>query len=350
MFKPRFAVVIAIALLCQPAFADQVSLKNGDRLTGKIVKADGKALVIKTEFAGEVTLVWDAITSITSDTPLHLSLADGRTVSGLVSTSGDQVEIKAADAGAVTTTKGAITGLRSDDEQAAYDRLQNPGFFDQWNGGLNAGLALARGNTDTTNFALGFAASRTTVHDKIGVYAASLYSKDSSDGVSRTTANVLRGGARYDYNLTDRWFLNAFTDLEHNELQDLDLRFVLGGGAGYHAIRTERTELDVFGGIAWNRENFAHGEDRSSAEALVGQSLSYRLGPRTSIKEQFVLFPNLTDTGNYRMNFDTTMATDITHRIGWQFTISDRYLSNPPLGFERNDLLLTTGITVKLGH
>jgi len=35
--------------------ADQVTLKNGDRLTGTIVKSDGKTVLIKTEFAGEVT-------------------------------------------------------------------------------------------------------------------------------------------------------------------------------------------------------------------------------------------------------------------------------------------------------
>ncbi len=35
--------------------ADQVTLKNGDRLTGTIVKSNGKTLLIKTEFAGEVT-------------------------------------------------------------------------------------------------------------------------------------------------------------------------------------------------------------------------------------------------------------------------------------------------------
>jgi len=46
------------------ARADQVTLKNGDRLTGEIVKSDGKTLLMKTEFAGEVNLKWDAIAAI----------------------------------------------------------------------------------------------------------------------------------------------------------------------------------------------------------------------------------------------------------------------------------------------
>jgi len=46
--------------------ADQVVMKNGDRLSGNIVKYDGKSLIIKSELAGQVTIPWDAVTSITS--------------------------------------------------------------------------------------------------------------------------------------------------------------------------------------------------------------------------------------------------------------------------------------------
>ena len=51
----HFVFFLSLALLCPALFADQVSLKNGDRLTGTIVKSDAKTLVLKTEAAGEVT-------------------------------------------------------------------------------------------------------------------------------------------------------------------------------------------------------------------------------------------------------------------------------------------------------
>ena len=47
-------------------FADQIVLKNGDRLTGVIETSDDKTLVIKTEFAGEVTVQWSAVQDINS--------------------------------------------------------------------------------------------------------------------------------------------------------------------------------------------------------------------------------------------------------------------------------------------
>src|SRR5690349_16034595 len=54
--------VFSLLLIACSARADQVVLKNGDRLTGKIVSGDGKTLLLKSEFAGDVTIQWDAIT------------------------------------------------------------------------------------------------------------------------------------------------------------------------------------------------------------------------------------------------------------------------------------------------
>jgi hypothetical protein len=65
-------------LWCSPLLADQIVLKNGDRLTGTIEKSADKELVIKTEFAGEVTVHWPAIQEIKSEQPLHVGLKDGR--------------------------------------------------------------------------------------------------------------------------------------------------------------------------------------------------------------------------------------------------------------------------------
>ena len=81
----------------------------------------------------------------------------------------------------------------------------------------------------------------------------------------------------------------------------------------------------------------------------MGQTLDHRLTPRLHLTEQLFFFPNLSESGEYRINFDAGLVADVTRRIGWQVTLSDRYLSNPPGGFKQNDLLLTTGLKVKLG-
>src|ERR1700682_3983446 len=80
--RRSFLCAILVLAAALAARADQVTLKNGDRLTGSIVNSDGKTLLIKTEFAGDVTVQWDAITGIESSGKLNLTLKDGKRLSG----------------------------------------------------------------------------------------------------------------------------------------------------------------------------------------------------------------------------------------------------------------------------
>src|SRR5579862_7322200 len=68
------------------AFADQVTLKNGDRISGKIESSDTKSLLLKSDFAGDVTIQWDAITAIESSDTLILTLKDGSRLTGKITT------------------------------------------------------------------------------------------------------------------------------------------------------------------------------------------------------------------------------------------------------------------------
>jgi hypothetical protein len=77
-----YVVLAALVVFGQSVFADQVTLSNGDRLSGTILKSDDKALVLNTEFAGEVTVKWPAITEISSAQPLHVALKSGQTLVG----------------------------------------------------------------------------------------------------------------------------------------------------------------------------------------------------------------------------------------------------------------------------
>src|SRR5580693_2254991 len=78
MRKMHLWVALSVFAFCSTLFADQVTLKNGDRLTGTITKSDDKTLLIKTEFAGDVTVQWPAVQEVTSTQPLHVALSNGK--------------------------------------------------------------------------------------------------------------------------------------------------------------------------------------------------------------------------------------------------------------------------------
>src|SRR6516164_2283648 len=111
--------VVSLVVFASLGFADQISMKNGDRLTGSVIKSDGKDLVLKSDLAGQVTIPWDAVTAVNSTEQLHVGLKDGQVVVGTVTTLPDgAVQVATRDTGMVSTTRDKIDFLRSNAEQA----------------------------------------------------------------------------------------------------------------------------------------------------------------------------------------------------------------------------------------
>jgi putative salt-induced outer membrane protein YdiY len=354
MGKTVFSILVMVFILTANGWADQVALKNGDRLTGAIVKSDGVTLSMKSEFAGDVAIQWAAIEGITSSQPIYVTMKDGQTLVGAAATVGGKIELQTAQAGKVVISKEGIQSIRSATEQAAYqaeiDRLRNPKLSDLWRGFVDVGYSKVGGNASTTTFNLGLNADRTTKRDKISLYFTSLYAANSTTGRSVVTARAARGGSRYDFNVSERLFAFGSIELEYDRFQRLDLRTVLAGGLGLHAYKTPRTLLDLFAGGAYQKEYFSTSLRRNSAELVLGESLSQQLSDRFSLTQKLSFYPNLSDTGEFRIAFDAAAITKLNKWLSWQVSLSDRYLSNPPIPeVKKNDTLLTTGLRVTFG-
>lgn len=350
MSKPKVLALIFVFLFPASLFADQILLKNGDRLTGSIEKSDDKTLVIKTEFAGEVTVQWPAVQEINSTQSLHVSLSDGKTVSGTVTTSQGNLAVATASSGTITVPLTTVTQVFGEVEQAAYEKSLHPGLLDGWKGGANVGFALTRGNSETKNLALAFTADRKTLHDHLGLYTNSVYATNDAGATPATTANAVQGGIRYDHDLNPRLFAYVGADFQTDALQTLDLRSVFGGGLGLHVIKSDRTTLDLLGGANYTREKYSLLPSRSFAAASVGEELSHKLGMNTLLTEKLYFFPNLNDTGEYRATFNFGTVTKISKWLGWQNAFGDIYVTNPPAGAKQNDILLTTGLNFSFTH
>ncbi len=384
----RRQLVVGILLcLTIPALADQIVLKNGDHLTGTIIKSDGKELVIKTDYAGEVTVKFDAIQSLTSTGDLNVTVG-GKTAVGPVTTSGDDIVVATKTGGPVEAPKASLTLLRDPAEQAAYEKSLHPGFAEGWAGGANLGFALTAGNSETKNLNIGLNAVRTGFHDKLILYETSIHATTSKLALApiatQTTANSNSGGLRYDRDFAPRAFGFGSADFFSNSLQNLDLRYILGGGIGYHAIKTPNTTLDLLAGINYTHESFSdlmetetnpapppptitvlYNHSDSSAALTVGDNLTHKLGKNSVFTQSFLLYPSFSqvniafpgatpdDVRILRGAFNLGFVTKIHKWLGWQVTLADVFdnhplASNPPI--ERNDITLATGLNFSFTH
>ena len=339
-------VTFIVLLSVIPVLADRVSLKNGDRLSGTIVQSDGKTLVLHTEYAGDLTLKWDAVKGIESSEALHVELQNGKTAVGPVTTSDDTLKIATAS-GEVTTPASSVKGLS---QQAAYQKLEHPGLLEGWKGGINAGFSLTGGNSQTTNLAIGFLADRQSLKSKLAAYANTIYATNNAPGAfPTTTANTEAGGIRYDRDFAPRVFGFGGADFFADALQGLNLRSVFGGGLGFHAIKNDNTTLDFLGGLNYTRESYTT-LHRNLVALTLGEELMHKFRKNTVLNERLYFFPDLNSAGNYRGTFDFASVTKISKWFGWQNSFEDVYVSNPPAGKKQNDIILTTGLNVSFGH
>jgi putative salt-induced outer membrane protein YdiY len=340
------AVLSSLAFLAaNAAWADQVVMKNGDRVTGSIVKKDGKNLTIKTDQFGVVTTAWDQVQSIVADKPVNVVLPDGKTVQGTIATANGKVEVATKDT-KLSVAPADITTIRNDAEQKAYERLVRPGWGDLWAGTASVGFAGTAGNAETLTFTTGVTAARVTNTDKASLYFNAIKASALANGKDSDTAKAVRGGVGYDHKVHDRLFVNAFNDYEYDRFQNLDLRFVIGGGLGFHALKTERSRLDVLGGGDFNRSSYSTPPTQKSGEAYWGDDYTLKLRAATSLVQTFRMFNDLTNTGSYRVNFDMGASTKVSKWLNWNLSVSDRYLNHPAAGRKTNDFLYTTGLGI----
>jgi putative salt-induced outer membrane protein YdiY len=349
--------------------ADQVTLKNGDRFTGKVVKSDGKTLVLHTDAAGDITIQFAAIQDIKTDQELHVSLKGGKTAVGPVTTTDGKIEIATKTTGTVEAPKEDVTLIRNDAEQLAYDKSLHPGLAHGWNGGANVGFSIARGNSETENLALALNAVHPTLNDKIMLYVSSIDTQNNLATPS-TVANLVQGGFRYDRNLNAKLFVFGAADFTSNALQFLDLRQVYSGGFGLHAIASDTTTFDFLGGVNYTHETYSNGTEipptpPSTAPTGVfqsygktnrfvaltlGEELDHKFGKSTVLTENSYFYPNLQQTGEYRWTLNVGTVTKISKWLGWQNQFGDIYVSNPPTSAKKNDVIFTTGLNIAFAH
>ena len=212
-----------------------------------------------------------------------------------------------------------------------------------WRGNLAYSLALAKGNTQSTNSVLAADTSRATEADKITLYASNL----SARANSIKTGNATTFGGRYDRNLSPSLFVFGAADFEKDSIKQLKLRTTLGSGVGLHVVNNANTTFDVYGGLAWMNSKYNTGlESKSGVGLILGEESTHKLSADTSFKQKLVLYPT---SGNTRAVFEAGFQTALAANMNLQVSLINKYNSKVPAGIKKSDMLFFTGVNMAFG-
>jgi putative salt-induced outer membrane protein YdiY len=347
MFRWFYALLIFISLPIG-AMCDHVVLKNGDTISGNVVAWQNGSFEIKTALIGEVQAPWNAIASIESDHPLYVILNNQSFQCNAFAIEGNGIRLTGPGCDNRLIEKSAIVSIRTEASQREEDHLEHANLLQLWNTAFDAGLSEAQSNASSTNVNVGMNAVRATRTDRITLNATSIYSQTTDATNQQIETTAVRAGARYARNLSPHSFSFGFASFETDELQMLDLRRVLGSGLGYQVANAPHVRFDVFSGGSFLQESFSGQPQRTAGELLFGQELAFK-PHRTEFSETLTFFPNLTNRGEYRVALDSAATVALNKWLGWHTTLSEIYITNPPISTPGNTFLLTTGLQIKLG-
>jgi Protein of unknown function, DUF481 len=291
--------VAAIALACSMNAAaaaqgrtDVVTLANGDRITGEVVRLDRGQLEFKTDDIGTLYLEWDKLVSLVTTRLAEVTTSDGLVFLGRLERTTDRwIAVVSADA----TAQLAMPDVT---EITTIGRS----FWRKLDG----------------SFGLGFSYTRSSGIAQLNLNADTQYRKPGSLSeltVSWTQTDQRGEEGRDDRGAIDvshlrypwpRWFIAVMGRFETNESLGLELRSQIGSAIGPRLVNSNRAQLTLGAGLNFNDERGVDVAPTQSVEALLLFQSSYYTydRPKTNLDLSVQYYPSLSDSGRERLQLD----------------------------------------------
>ncbi len=243
---PCWFAFILMTLLMSHAHADEVIMKNGDRLLGEIISMEAGKLIFKTPYASKNVIPWDQVERLTSEKMLEISLPDKETFKGKVITGEDGTIILKPEAGPATEPipMGQIKAMA---------QLKPPEKW-EFTASTSVGINIQHGNTEKQTFQGDLHLGLKKHPHRITFYGE-LNKEKAGDPMIDTENNAL---VNLDYNrfLSEKWYLFSNGQAQQDKFQDLDLLWFVAAGAGYQFWESKRKNLTLKIGPSYVNEHY----------------------------------------------------------------------------------------------
>jgi len=221
--KKLLLSAIVMLLAMQPALADVIVMKNGDRITGSIKKIWDGDVFIEPAYADEFSVDQVEIAYMEADRKFDLELADGSTMVGsLVGADADGNQLVIVDGQERAIPMSQLAELEEPED--AYD----------WSTHADLNSTFNSGNTNNSNVTL--TADIMLKRNKHTNFLDLLWQNEEQkiDGVTSQVKDRERFRYNYNYDVGDPWFLGSSASYERDPVKGLDYRYNIVPAAGYN--------------------------------------------------------------------------------------------------------------------
>lgn len=293
---PKYILIILCLFLVasETAGADTVHLKNGDRVTGEVLDEGNGRVRIKTSSMGVVSIEKAAVKRVTSD-----------------------------------EAKG--------EESAAPEVI--------WKREASVGYNTSRGNTETSEFSGNFLINRNHVHVNESTFKGSIYYSEANKKMDAQRWNIM-GRYAFSFGPSKKWYNFYKMETDHDRFSNINYRLLPSAGFGYWLFDLDDFKLLAECGVGWEHTNYKDTSKNTDEAVLVPRIyVEKRIFDNTVISEDFMYYPALTRSGEYRLKSESAVTVSMNHHLAARLSLIDEYNSNPESGdTKKNDLRLISSL------
>ncbi|MGH9533897.1 MAG: DUF481 domain-containing protein [Terriglobales bacterium] len=352
---PRFpAARLATGLMLVFAMAavlraDTLTLGNGDEVSGKLIRADAKAIIFNADLMGNITLQWKQIRTLNTAAGVVVIAVKGPPVSGTLTYANGQLYILPAAGPEIIWPLKRVHLILS---PVLFNRYiaRHPNAFQGWHGAIAGGLSFvsatqsSRSYTTTINLTrpipnVSWLPPRSNTQFSLQETYGSL----TQPGFPEVKTSVFSTQLEQDKYFSGQFFVLGRGQLDHNFAQGLQLQQSYGSGIGWTALPNLNLKVDLHVTI---QQFFAAPRARFLASDIA-ETYARKFGA-VQLTEALSADPSYTQSNAFQATGSTAFAVPIYKRLGFQTTLSDSYLGNPQPGFRHNSFQFSTGLQVTL--
>jgi putative salt-induced outer membrane protein YdiY len=303
-------------------WADEIKLRNGNNLTGDVVKMEDNVLTLKTDYGGEMKIDWGKVERVTSTKPMKIKVPGER--KGVIS----DFFFGRQELRHVTELGPDSPIAMSDVKGINVERIRRDGTFT-----LGGNRTTGNTNTEAVN-----AIGRVTHQAyRQRLYLEGKYNYGEADG--RATARNAMAQYKYDYFLSDKdnFFLNTFGLVEHDEFQNLQRRVTVGAALGYQFLSTGRTTLSGSAGLGYVDEKYTNAHRTETPSVHWGWRFEHTLLPRVKIFQRLDGFYDVIGDHATRVTADQGIRVTFYKNLYVSFEYDYRLNTVPAPGRRRVD-------------
>ena len=320
--------VFCLLIVPSPVQADVVILKNGDRITGRIIKMENKRLEVDPDYAGILKIKWEDVRSITSERPMSVLLfGEAEHPEAVGERDANRIFLHSL---------GEEGPIRLEDVRAINFKERD------YNGYISLGGNQTSGNTDTE--ALNISGTLTYRKYEHRFILDGKYNRAQAGG--NDTANNGAFNVRYDYFVAHRLFMGGFDLVESDQFQNLTVRNTSGLVLGYDVLDREHHLLSIGAGPASVYQDFTtEAPTITPSMTWVGRYQFMILGDDIVLFHRQQGFKDLGHGSATRVNADQGIRVTLIGNWHMQFEYDLRYNSLPVQGRKTTDTNIIFGFS-----